>query len=442
MFKKLTTSEGTLFFGDQAISGGNTSNILEIAIDPQTDGTQINYNFADNTYITFYNNSSLDIYSIIGSDIDGHINAVALSSDNSSLYIGGSFTLIGELNAKRIAKYNIETGEWSALGTGLNNEVNAIAVSPEDNTLYVGGHFTSAGGEYATYIAKYDIVGQNWMALTGYGTNNDVNALVVSPDNSSLFVGGNFTTVGGSLSANRIAKYDITNQNWVALGGSGMNYAVQALVVSPDGTSLFAGGNFTIVNGNAVNNLAKYNIVQNEWSKLGNLNDTVYALAVSPNGSSLYIGGNFLIVDDLPVNRIAKYNIGSGEWSALGDGLNNTVNALVVLQDEVSLLFVGGSFTTADGLPANRLAKYNIDTYRWSALGDDLNNTVNALAVSPNGSLLYVSGEFNYFASINLNSFCDISINNQFITTLSKYQYQIVNAFSSGNIYKVYKGQN
>jgi len=50
----------------------------------------------------------------------------------------------------------------------------------------------------------------------------------------------------------------------------------------------------------------------------------------------------------------------------------------------------GGSFTTAGGVPANYIAKWNGST--WSALGSGMNRAVDALAVS--GSDLYAGGSF------------------------------------------------
>jgi hypothetical protein len=53
-------------------------------------------------------------------------------------------------------------------------------------------------------------------------------------------------------------------------------------------------------------------------------------------------------------------------------------------------VYAGGSFTTADGVAANYVAKW--DGSSWSALGSGMNNGVYALAVS--GSELYAGGNF------------------------------------------------
>lgn len=89
---------------------------------------------------------------------DGSVKAAAVD-ESGDLYIGGSFTLVGDVFATNIAKWN--GSNWSALGSGVNNSVNALAVSGSD--LYAGGYFTTAGGITAKSIAKWD--GSAWSSL-------------------------------------------------------------------------------------------------------------------------------------------------------------------------------------------------------------------------------------------------------------------------------------
>src|ERR1043166_4598902 len=81
-------------------------------------------------------------------------------------------------------------------------------------------------------------------------------------------------------------------------------------------------------------------------------------------------------------------NMISQTWSALGTGVDNDVQASVVYN---GALYVGGSFTTAGGSSANRVAKW--DGTAWTALGSGIGSgTVFALAVYNND--LYAAGVF------------------------------------------------
>ncbi len=210
---------------------------------------------------------------------DSYVNA-AVADSSGNLYIGGDFTLVGEVIANRIAKW--DGSHWSPLGSGMDGSVYALAVSGSE--VYAGGFFTTAGGRAANYIAKWN--GSSWSAL-GSGMGGWVSALAVS--GNDLYAAGNFTWAGGSA-ANGIAKWDGTS--WSALG-SGMDGWVSALAVS--GSDVYAGGNFTMAGGSAANGIAKWN--GSSWSALGSGMGghdsfaSVSALVVS--GSDLYAGGGF-----------------------------------------------------------------------------------------------------------------------------------------------------
>src|SRR6266567_3514669 len=126
---------------------------------------------------------------------DGAVNA-AVVDGSGNLYIGGYFTVVRDVFANNIAKWN--GSAWSALGSGVNGSVSALAVSGTD--LYAGGFFG---------VAKWD--GNGWSAFNS-GLNRRVSALAVSGTN--LYVGGLFTTAGGAP-ANYVAKWD--GSGWSAL---------------------------------------------------------------------------------------------------------------------------------------------------------------------------------------------------------------------------------
>ncbi len=118
----------------------------------------------------------------------------------------------------------------------------------------------------------------------------------------------------------------------------------------------------------------------------------VRAIAVS--GTDLYVVGSFTVADNVAVNNLARWN--GTNWSALGGGVNGAVNAIAIAGTDV---YVAGDFTEAGGLSANRVAKW--DGTNWSALGSGLSaGTIHALAVSDE-NVLYVGGEFDAIGGIN-----------------------------------------
>ncbi len=133
-------------------------------------------------------------------------------------------------------------------------------------------------------------------------------------------------------------------------------------------------------------------------------NGNIYAFAVS--GDDVYIGGAFTTVGNIVANGIARWNIATQTWLALGDGLtfgkpysSGAVYAIAISGDDV---YVGGYFMQAGNVAANYVARWNTTTQTWSALESGTNGSVHAIAVS--GSEVYVGGYFTNAGGIAANS--------------------------------------
>ena len=250
--------------------------------------------------------------------------------------------------------------------------------------LYIGGDFTNAGGMTANHIAKWN--GSAWSTL-GSGMNDAVNALVVVPrvgGGTVLCAGGDFTTAGGVANTNHIAKWN--GSSWSALG-SGVGNAVNALAVDGAG-HLYAGAGPVVEQWDG-----------SAWSTLGVTSISgilfyVKALAVVPRvggGTDLYAGGAFTTAGGVTVNHIAQWD--GSAWLALGSGMDGAVNALAVVPrvGGGTDLYAGGDFTTAGGVTVNYIAQWNGSA--WSPLGSGVDSSVYALSVDGSGHL-YAGGNF------------------------------------------------
>lgn len=343
----------------------------------------------------------------VPSGVSGTIRAFHRFDDGSgsgpALYAGGFFLEAGGRPANRVAKWNGQS--WSALAEGTNNGVLALA-DFDDGTgggpaLYASGIFTVAGGAPAKSIAKWN--GQSWSSL-GNGMNGSVDALAVFDDGSGagaeLYAGGSFTSAGG-MGAQRIAKWN--GQSWSVVG-AGFTGPVTALTVFDDGSgsgpALYAAASFGI---------SKWN--GQSWTQVGPafLSDAS-ALAVFDDGAgpALFAAGPFTSIGGVPVNRVAKLT--GQAWSPLGSGVNNWVRALSVFDDGAGggpALYACGEFTSAGGASANRIARW--DGQSWSALGTGVSSS-HAFALSVfddglgGGASLFVGGSFTTAGSATANN--------------------------------------
>ena len=338
----------------------------------------------------------------------GAIYALAVGA-TGDVYVGGSFSQAGASAASRVARWNGTA--WNTLGTGVSDGGNggsvfALALNL-GGEVYVGGYFVQAGGSAASNIAKWN--GGSWRTLGGglvggNGVNSEVFAVAVA-GNGDVYVGGRFRQVGG-VAANRVAKWNGTT--WSSLGSGatrGLNAAVvYALAVSSTG-DVYMGGDFAEADGIITNKVAKWS--GGAWSALGAGSNAgvsggdVLALAVAGNGE-LYVGGNFTQAGGVAANGVARWD--GTAWNALGAGAANGVSGgsvYSILPVSSSLVYVGGEFSQAGGVPASSIARW--DGTAWGLLGSSTANGVRsngqqaavlALAASSTG-VLYVGGTFN-----------------------------------------------
>ncbi len=169
------------------------------------------------------------------------------------------------------------------------------------------------------------------------------------------------------------------------------------------------------------------------------------------NNSTVGGSGNFQYLVNSSTNIeidtdaiMTIYNSSSIDvYQDLGSGFNSTVSTLAI--DSDNNVYAGGAFTFAGDVSANRIAKWDGST--WSSFGTGFNSTVNALAIDANN--VYAGGSFttacglsaNCIAKLVTSGIIDISINNNYVTTLVNNQYQCVNYYNSnGYIYKTANG--
>ena len=129
------------------------------------------------------------------------------------------------------------------------------------------------------------------------------------------------------------------------------------------------------------------------WYDLGlGTNDMVCALTVY--GGYLTAGGYFTSAGGISANRVARWD--GLTWSPLGLGTNGDVNALTVYNN---LLIVGGDFTQVGGIGVNRIAGW--DGTNWMLLGSGFDGEVLVLEVYNNQ--LYAAGRFLYSGNTSVN---------------------------------------
>lgn len=282
-------------------------------------------------------------------------------------------------------------GFWAALGSGFNGEVDCIAVD-DYGRIWFGGNFTTANGVTVNYITYWD--GTTFQAIGGdtKGADGRVRAIAIDANGEDVIFCGDFANVAGAAKT-RICKYDVSAGTFSAYG-SGLNNTGRALLVTRAGR-LYVGGTFTTANGVTVNRVCYWNGSTFVAMDSG-VSATVYALAESAAGW-IVAGGTFSTAGSghTTVNKVTYWN--GSSWQAMGDtpGVNDTVYAIEITPADE--WFIGGAFTTADGITVNRIAGFNSNGFY--ALDDGLPDVVWSLKYNPYDKKLWVGGDFLYAGS-------------------------------------------
>lgn len=284
------------------------------------------------------------------------------------------------------------SGQWTALGGGVTtgNPVNAILVA-RSGKIYVGGGFTQMGGVANTDgIAYYDPADGVWHAMGTGAAGGEVMSLTEGAD-GSIYAGGDFTSMDGVANTKCIARWD-GGLTWNALGsgGGGSTTSVRSLAWNGAGTLLYVGGQFTDIGGSGADYLATWNGAA--WAVVSSaaaLNNIVRTVARQPGSAlGMYIGGDFTNAAAIAnADYIAAWS--GSAYSALSTGMDSTVYAINVQPN--GLVYIGGGFMVAGGVTVSRNAVWNGTGF--APIGTGVNAVIYAIADGP-GSSLYMGGAF------------------------------------------------
>ncbi len=399
------------------------------------------------------NGSWVDLNGGLTSNIPGDATyAYDFTAKGNEVIVGGKFSFAGDAEGKNIACWN--GTEWCAIGNAYSY-VYEVEFDSSGN-LYCTGYYPAGDSNESSGIGKWD--GHEWASISGppgittyvniirfynngffaggyfendtlrpgvclaYWENNQwtlIQGLGQSHNeflpgsvsgfeviNGRLYVTGNFTRSGSSFAVN-VAEWDINKASWSILDdGSGKQGIHDGFIYSLKNIrdTIYAGGSFSVAGGVYARNIARW--TGNGWQPVGQnfengIRGSVYILL--PDKNTLYVGGYFGTAGSAAAFHVARWD--GKQWSPVGIGVGGVsgacVNALARMGD---YLYVAGYFSVVGdeenyALPANSIARFNLNTERWETLGRGIEyvygipGKVNALVAHENK--LFVVGEFH-----------------------------------------------
>jgi hypothetical protein len=177
---------------------------------------------------------------------------------DGNVFVGGSFTSVrppgdplgtGEVPRTYLAEFNASTGALeTSFDPTLNGQVTALALSPDGSTLYVGGSFTTVNGSSRSRLAAFST---STGALTTWApsASNSVSSIALSPDGSDVYIGGSFGKLDNTA---RTYAGEVTSSTGALLPWApDVNGTLTSIAVAPDDSRVLVGGYFSQFNGAA-----------------------------------------------------------------------------------------------------------------------------------------------------------------------------------------------
>jgi WD40 repeat protein len=338
------------------------------------------------------------------------VSALQLGAGTTAgfLFVGGDFTKVGSVAAADLAKVSTTSGTADSAfepdpGPGTSAQIDALALSTSGSSLYAGGYFQSIGGQARNDLARIDTTGANDGQAAAWDPNPDseIAAIVVPSSGGTVFVGGDFDTIGGQM-RNAVAALSSSSGDATAWNANLPGAEVDSIAI--DGSDLLLTGDFQLAGSPPHEDVGLFDATSGAVTGFApQLSGDPAAGAVS--GASVLVGGYSMVFGGVQRDALAELDP-FGHVSAFAPTFTGafgfSISALAVSPDRRTL-YVGGFFTTADGQPRASLAAVDTATgalTSWQS-GIDTNGAVKALAVSPDGRTLYVGGSFTKLGSDN-----------------------------------------
>lgn len=290
------------------------------------------------------------------------VHRIVVQPDGKILVGGDKFNGIPSKKIIRLLPDGTQDSTFEA--RVLAGGIKEVVLQP-DGKILVGGNFLSVDSLPYAHLARLHSNGQ---LDTTFNTKNALSGtvvtIVVQPDGKAV-IGGSFTSYFG-VNGYRVARVNtngsVDSTFNPGIGGAGSN--VEALGLLQDGRMMI-GGQFTFYNGSTLGYVTRtstdgtidFSFLQNPGANL-----PIYAIKMD-NDSSFWIGGNFTTYQGLPAARIAKITADGYLDTLFSSGAGPSDDVRSISSQQNGKLIIGGNFETYDGIPRCRIARlYNCQT--------------------------------------------------------------------------------
>ncbi len=358
--------------------------------------------------------SATGIATIPNPAIGGNTKTVyTLSLSNDKLFVGGDFLLINCISSEAIAALDITTGKAKPINIIFSNGYEGKSLVMDSSKLLAAGSFSAVvnGSYFNTGLLAIDTA---TLSLASTNTNNlpNLTSVSVSPVTNSVYIGGTFNYINGTL-RNYIAALDRQTYSLLPWNPGIVATYPSSAYFNPPVTSLQRVGNTLYVDG-WFSQLSNY-----PRNRIGAFDISTTAVNVKPFNPSFPLNANFLYqftthdsVAFYGVNYNAATNTYSQGISVLDTTQGNVLSVInapgsfyAMKANQNNTVYVAQGYNLPPNGPTYEFAAYNIATgaptaFNVRIMDPDPGYNGFAYALDVHNDTIYLAGDFRMLDSV------------------------------------------
>ena len=348
------------------------------------------------------------VWTQVGADIDGDAEdllgfSVSLSSDGTTVAIGGPNDLEDINYAGYVRVYELIGATWTQVSADINGEAGgdvsgySVSLSGDGSRIAIGAPANGGAGAYAGHVRLYDRSGIAWTQV-GADIDGDAagdesgSSVSLSGDGSRVAIGAPYNDDGG-LNAGQVKLYDWNqaNSTWIQVGSDINGEAAEeksgySVSLSRDGSTVAISAPYNDGAGGIkadVGLVRVYQLIGATWTKLGAdiQGESAYdysgkSVSLSSDGSTVAIGSQD---NNYDAGHVRVYQLIDGtNWTQVGldiDGgaAGDQSGHSVSLSGNGSRVVIGSPRNDDAGDRAGQVRFFDWNGANWTQAGDDIN---------------------------------------------------------------------
>ncbi len=336
----------------------------------------------------------------IGADINGEGGgdwfgySVSLSSNGSTVAIGGPQNDGSGPYAGHVRVYNNTGGVWTQIGTDIDGETPeglagwSVSLSADGSILAIGQiHSVITNGNWAGQVRIYQNIEGTWTQI-GEDIDGEEEWDLFGAS-VSLSADGSIVAIGAPGNNGQVRVYQNIGGSWTQIGadinGEG-NYdgPGHSVSLSSDGNIVAIGAIWNDDNGPQSGHVRVYQNTGGTWMQIGTDIDgeaeddfSGTSVSLSADGSIVAIGAEYNDGNGDRSGHVRIYQNTGGNWTQIGEDIDgeeagDRSGISVSLSDDGSIVAIGAWFNEGNGPISGHVRVYQNIGGAWTQIGTDI----------------------------------------------------------------------